>query len=69
MTPSTLHDRRESHQFLRPCCLCPFLKLLKAVPHFTEAAIYMPVHGRYTGEYVAMQENTLQSALRAAVAT
>ena len=53
VTPSKLRNYRESHQFLGPCCLCPFLEPLKVDPRFTEAAIYMPVHGRYAGEYVA----------------
>ena len=48
-----LHNYRKTHQFLGPCCLCSLLTPLREDSHFTEAAIYVPVFGRYAGEYVA----------------
>jgi hypothetical protein len=51
--PDALRNYRETHQFLGPCCLCPLLMPLSEESHFTEAAIYIPIFGRYAGEYVA----------------
>jgi len=51
--PDALHNYRETHQFLGPCCLCPLLMLVSGEYHFTEAAMYVPIFGRYAGEYVA----------------
>jgi hypothetical protein len=53
VAPSALCEYREHHQFLGPSCLCPLLQRLIEEPVFTEAAIYIPVFGRYAGEYVA----------------
>ena len=51
--PDALHDYRKTNQFLGPCCLCPLLMPLSRESHFTEAAMYIPIFGRYAGEYVA----------------
>lgn len=51
--PDALHNYRETHQFLGPCCLCPLLTPLSGESHFTEAAMYVPIFGRFAGEYVA----------------
>ena len=51
--PDALHDYRKTHQFLGPCCLCPLLTPLSGESNFTEAAMYVPIFGRYAGEYVA----------------
>jgi hypothetical protein len=51
--PDALHNYRKTHQFLGPCCLCPLLTPLSREYHFTEAAVYVPIFGRYAGEYVA----------------
>ena len=53
VTPDALRVYRENHQFLGPCCLCPLLQPLSQEPHYTEAAIYLPLRGRYKGEWVA----------------
>ena len=53
MLPSALREYREHHQFLGPSCLCPLFQQVSEEPVFTEAAIYIPVFGRYAGEYVA----------------
>jgi hypothetical protein len=50
--PDELRNHRESHHFLGPCCLCPLLSPRDSVG-FVEAAIYMPVFGRYGGEIIA----------------
>lgn len=55
--PADLRDYRREHQFLGPGCLCPLLQNLSEEPDFTEAAIYIPVFGRYGGEYVAACAN------------
>jgi len=46
-------DHRNMHHFLGPCCLCPLMRPINEEPHYREAAIYMPVMGRYKGEYIA----------------
>jgi len=51
--PDALQSYRKTHQFLGPCCLCPLLTPLSGEPQFTEAAMYVPIFGRYAGEYVA----------------
>ena len=54
--PDALHKYRETHQFLGPCCLCSLLTPLSEESHFTdftEAAVYVPIFGRFAGEYVA----------------
>ena len=51
--PCDLRDHRDLHQFLGPSCLCPLLQPLGEEPVFQEAAIYMPVFGRYAGEHIA----------------
>jgi hypothetical protein len=53
VTPDAWCDYRKSHEFLGPCCLCPLLTPASTEPRFIEAAIYIPILGRYTGEYVA----------------
>jgi hypothetical protein len=53
VTPGELALYRETHQFLGPGCLCPLLGPVSKRPTFIEAAIYIPVFGRYKGEYVA----------------
>lgn len=49
--PSDLHEYRQSHQLLGPCCLCPFIS--EAQPDFVEAAIYLAPTGPNAGYYVA----------------
>ena len=56
--PSALRDYREHYQFLGPSCLCPLLQRVSKEPAFTEAAIYIPVFGRFAGEYVAECANS-----------
>jgi hypothetical protein len=56
--PSALRDYRERYQFLGPSCLCPLLQPLSEEPAFKEVAIYIPVFGRYAGEYVAECANS-----------
>ena len=51
--PRALHQHRKERQFLGPCCLCPLSQKLSDEPAFIEAAIYIPVFGRFGGEYVA----------------
>lgn len=53
VTPDAWHIYRKNHQFLGPCCLCPLLQPLSQEPRYTEAAIYLPLRGRYKGEWVA----------------
>ena len=53
MAPSALCEYRKHYQFLGPSCLCPLLQPVSGEPVFTEVAIYIPVFGRYAGEYVA----------------
>ena len=52
VTPDVLRVYRKNHQFLRPGCLCPLFQPLSKEPGFTKAAIYLPLHGRYKGEWV-----------------
>ncbi|KAF8241064.1 hypothetical protein L208DRAFT_1463692, partial [Tricholoma matsutake] len=58
VAPGTLHEHHEHYQFLGPSCLCPLLQQVSEDPVFTEAAIYILVFGRYTGEYVAKCANS-----------
>jgi len=58
VVPSALRDYREYYQFLGPSCLCPLLQRVSEEPAFTEAAIYIPVFGRFAGEYVAECANS-----------
>jgi hypothetical protein len=51
--PDALNNYRKIHQFLGPCCLCSLLTPLSEKSKFTEAAMYIPISGRYAGEYVA----------------
>ena len=54
VTPDALRSYRKTQKFLGPCCLCPLLGSRRGIEHqFVEAAIYIPVYGRYAGEYVA----------------
>ncbi|KAF8237940.1 hypothetical protein L208DRAFT_1245178 [Tricholoma matsutake] len=57
VAPGALHEHCEHYQFLGPSCLCPLLQQVSKDLVFTEAAIYIPVFGRYTGEYVAKCAN------------
>jgi len=50
ITPDAWHIHRKNHQFLGPCCLCPLLQQLSQELHYTEAAIYLPLHGCYKGK-------------------
>ena len=52
VTPDAWNIYRRNHQFLGPCCLCPLLQPLSQEPHYTEAAIYLPLCGRYKSEWV-----------------
>jgi hypothetical protein len=52
--PDALRSYRETHEFLGPCCFCPLLGTQRGIERrFVEAAIHVPVVGRYAGEYVA----------------
>jgi hypothetical protein len=53
VVPRALRKYCEEHQFLGPCCLCPLVRGAGEGPVFKEAAIYMPVFGRFKGEHVA----------------
>ena len=53
VTPDALRTYRKCHVFLGPCCLCPLLQPHRGKPRYAEAAIYLPVQGRYKGEYIA----------------
>ena len=54
VTPDALRSYRKIQKFFGPCCLCPLLGTKKGIEHqFVEAAIYIPLFGRYAGEYVA----------------
>jgi hypothetical protein len=54
VAPDALRSYRETHAFLGPCCLCPLVGTQRGIElRFVEAAIYIPVFGRYAGEYVA----------------
>jgi hypothetical protein len=46
-------DYRENHEFLNPSCLCGLFQPQGEVLCYTESAIYLPVSGRYRGEWVA----------------
>ncbi|KAL6310297.1 hypothetical protein BKA93DRAFT_820741 [Sparassis latifolia] len=50
VTPSDLDEHRKSHRIHNPCCLCP---LIADGREAVEAAIFVPLRGRATGEYVA----------------
>ena len=45
----------ENHEFFNPSCLRALLKPQGKgeAPRYTEAAIYLPLNGRYKGEWVA----------------
>jgi hypothetical protein len=54
VTPDALRSYRNTQKFLGPCCLCPLLGTGRGIEHqLVEAAIHIPVLGRYAGEYVA----------------
>jgi len=53
VAPSALREYREHYQLLGPSCLCPLFQPVSDEPVFMEVAIYIPVFGRYAGEYVA----------------
>jgi hypothetical protein len=52
VTPSDLATHRLSHAMRGPCCLCPVRP--QCDDRFVEATIYMPLNGRFGGEYVAV---------------
>ena len=43
-------DYRENHEFLNPSCLCALFQPQGEVLCYTEAAIYLPLNGRYRYE-------------------
>src|ERR1700734_199661 len=53
VSPDKWRDYRENHEFLNPSCLCPLVQPQGEVLRYTEAAIYLPLNGRYKGEWVA----------------
>ena len=55
VSPNKWRDYRENHEFLNPSCLCALLKPQGKgeAPRYTEVAIYLPLNGRYKGEWVA----------------
>ena len=55
VSPDKWRDYRENHEFLNPSCLCALLKPQGKgkAPCYTEAAIHLPLNGRYKGEWVA----------------
>jgi hypothetical protein len=53
VSPDKWRDYRENHEFLNPSCLCALFQPQGEVLCYTEAAIYLPVCGRYKGEWVA----------------
>jgi hypothetical protein len=52
VSPDKWCEYRENHEFLHPSCLCA-LQGKGEAPRYTEAAIYLPLNGRYKGEWVA----------------
>ena len=58
VVPGALREYRQYHQFLGPSCLCPLFQRVSEEPVFKEVAIYIPVFGRYAGEYVAECANS-----------
>lgn len=50
ITPTMLLDYRTDYEFKAPCCLCACNSFGIG---YTECAIYIPLHGNYSGEYVA----------------
>jgi hypothetical protein len=53
ISPDKWRDYRENHEFLNPSCLCALFQPQGEVLCYTEAAIYLPLNGRYRGEWVA----------------
>ena len=53
VSPDKWRDYRENHEFLNPSCLCALFQPQGEVLCYTEAAIYIPLNGRYRGEWVA----------------
>lgn len=53
VSPDKWRDYRDNHEFLNPSCLCSLFQSQCKVLCYTEAAIYLPVSGRYRGEWVA----------------
>ena len=53
VTPDKWRAYRENYDFLNPCCLGPLFQPMREEPRYTEAAIYVPLSGRYKGEWVA----------------
>jgi hypothetical protein len=53
VSPDKWRDYRENHEFLNPSCLCALFQPQGEVLCYTEAAIYLPVMGLYSGEWVA----------------
>ncbi|KAI0057940.1 hypothetical protein BV25DRAFT_1841367 [Artomyces pyxidatus] len=53
--PAHLQDYRRSHAMRGPCCLCPLTQSSgnSAIQSACEAAMYVKIVGRNTGEYVA----------------
>jgi len=50
VTPPSLVDYREDHQFRAPCCLCAENNTTAS---YTESSVYIATTGPYFGEYVA----------------
>ena len=53
ISPDKWREYRENHEFLNPSCLCALFQRQSKVHCYTEAAIYLPLNGRYGGEWVA----------------
>jgi hypothetical protein len=50
VVPSGLQEHRQTHTFRGPSCLCASITL---GGEYTEAAIYKPTGGDFSGEYIA----------------
>jgi hypothetical protein len=53
VSPDKWRDYRKNHDFLNPSCLCALFQPKGDVLRYNEAAIYLPLSGRYRGEWVA----------------
>jgi hypothetical protein len=55
VTPSDLLAHRGSHEFKGPCCMCAASQGANptAAAPYTEASIFVPAEGPFSGEYVA----------------
>ena len=52
MSSEALRDHRNTHHFIRSCCLCPLIIPPSEKPCYRKAVIYMPIIGQYKRKYI-----------------